>query len=159
MNYLIISLSFLFSFCTFKQTPKILEVGPAGNHFLNITDAVNSATPGDTILAHSGVYNESFEITKSGNALKPITILAKDNNVILDGSKPLAGWKRCEAPARIKGNINWRNIYYTEIPPNSNRININLFQDEKRLSIAQHPRPLDAFYDKSVDDYIRLAVR
>jgi hypothetical protein len=75
--------------------------------------------------------------------------------VILDGSEILTHWRNCRSSGEAGGNRSWREIYFTDIPGNVNRININLFQDDSLLAIAQYPEAKDPFYDENTGEWLQ----
>ena len=77
-------------------------VAPTGNDsgrgnlqhpFVTIQHAANVASAGDTIFIKGGTYRETVTVPHSGTAAKPITFRPyKNQQVILDGADPVAGW-------------------------------------------------------------------
>jgi len=156
-----INVIILFFVCTVFQNQiifcKTLEVGEK-NKFKTIQSAINVADSGDTVLVYEGVYHESIVISKSGTAEKPIVILVhSDDNVILDGSIVLSSWQKCSSASEVGGNPNWNQIYHTKAPKSSNRSNINLFQGESRLFVAQMPEAINPFYDENTKEWIKTS--
>lgn len=68
---------------------QIIHVGGIGNkNYSNIQDAINNASPGDTIYVHSGIYYENIFIGKKINLIgeHPLT-------TIIDGGEGIKGVK------------------------------------------------------------------
>mgnify|MGYP005840015307 CR=1 FL=1 len=122
--------------------------------------------PGDTVVLKGGVvYRGRINVTASGEEGRPITI---DGNsagaygkgpAILDGSRSLTGWQRCASAAEARGNPNWREIFYADIPGPVNWQNVNLTTTEEMLSVAQQPKPSDPFFYNRIADFYLSNIR
>jgi hypothetical protein len=131
----------------------IFEV-KSGGTYTTIQAGVTAAGANDTVLVRAGVYRESVTIGKSGSAGRPFTVKAyPGEQVIMDGSDILAGWTQCTSADQIGGNPNFANIYYVNAPAASNRIKINLFQDDSIITLGQYPQAKNPFYDEETGEW------
>ncbi len=83
---------------TILSAEQILHVYPTGSAlvgekgFRDLSAAVRSATPGDQIWLHGGVYRESWTVDSSGTTNGPLKIRnAPGELVIIDGRDPISG--------------------------------------------------------------------
>lgn len=74
MAFLVLSIVFIY--ISIKPSPTTWDVYPGQS----IQAVLDSAKPGDTVIVHAGVYNQSVVITKSINLI--------ENGAILDGTPP-----------------------------------------------------------------------
>jgi len=68
-------------------------LGP-GRAMRTVQAAVNKLGPGDTCLAHEGVYRETVVFPRSGAEGKPIALRAASRAVVVTGCDPVLGWER-----------------------------------------------------------------
>ena len=74
---------------------------PGGNGttdapFRSIQEGVNHATPGTQVLVADGIYHETIQFMRSGDAENWIQVKAEGNGAILDGAEVLSGdiWEK-----------------------------------------------------------------
>ncbi len=115
--------------------------------------AVVRLLPGDVIRLKGGVvYRGRICLTVSGLPDQPITIDGHsegsfgEGRAILDGSQPVREWRQCASPDEARGNPNWRELYYTDLPGPLNWQDVHLTTAEVILSVAQAPKPSDPFF-------------
>ncbi len=141
------SLALACIFCTSSLLAKTYHIGPSGSKqnpgtqakpFSNLSDAVELARPGDTIIFLEGVYEEPQKADGlKGTAARPIRIVASDDaEVLLDGTRTLnTKWTRISQgvyQAQLKHDI-WQ-----------------LFDDRHALDLARWPNA--SIHDKSLWD-------
>ncbi len=117
--------------------------------------------PGDTVIFRGGVvYRGRLVVSQSGEPGRLITIDGNtdgtfgEGRAILDGSEPITGWRRCTSPEDAGGNPDWDGIFYADIPGPVDWRNINLTAADRRMPVAQDPKPSDPFFqNRTVDFY------
>src|SRR5215469_755036 len=92
-------------------------VSPTGNDaargnvqhpFATIQHAADVASAGDTIFIKGGTYRETVTVPHSGTAAKPITFRPyKNQQVIIDGADPVAGWTAAGAGIYQTSAMTW----------------------------------------------------
>ncbi len=108
--------------------------------FLTINKATGLATAGDEIIVKQGLYREAVGFGQSGAAGSPITLrAAPGQRVIVSGADAITNWQPATS-AVTRGNANWSNIYYADIPFKPSA----LYQDEQPLEKARQPN--DTWY-------------
>ncbi|MEN8191706.1 MAG: right-handed parallel beta-helix repeat-containing protein [Bacteroidota bacterium] len=136
----------------FAKTYKVGE----DQKFKTIQSTLSLSKSGDTVLVFEGIYHESVVIPRSGSKGEPIVILTNPGDkVILDGSIILTGWEKCKSLQHAQRNPNWENIYWINAPKGSNRLSLNLFQNDLRLFVAQMPEAINPFYDENTTEWIK----
>lgn len=86
--------------------------GSAASPLSSISQAINLAQPGDTVLVEAGTYRESLIFNKSGTPDKPITIqAAQPGTVVIDGADPISGWTS-DAGANPTYSVPWNHDFF-----------------------------------------------
>ncbi len=153
INLISVGILIISLFHTITCSAVVIEVVKGGK-YSTIQAGLDAANIGDTVIVREGVYRESLVIGNSGSKNHPFIIKAyPGEKVILNGSEFLTGWVNCISAREVKGNPNWQHIFYAKVPENVNRININLFQGDSILTIAQFPEAKDPFYDEETSEW------
>jgi len=102
----------------------------------------------DELIPEWAEITGSIVVQQSGAEGKPITF---DGNTggkfdtgraIVDGSEPLTGWRKCASAEECRGNPNWKNIWWTEVPyAIADPLQANLYDGQNPVDVAQAPRP------------------
>ncbi len=96
--------------------------------------------PGDTVLVNGGIYRESVSIYKNGTSTKRITLKSDpDKAAILDGTKPITDWHKCQSQEEALGNQYWQNIYKATVVIDKPFSRLSLFENGVYMYIAQEP--------------------
>ncbi|MCP4178969.1 MAG: T9SS type A sorting domain-containing protein [bacterium] len=115
---------------------------------------------GDIILFRGGVvYKGSIRISADGEADNPITYKGDgwgSEKAIIDGSEPIINWQACNSAADVRGNPNWQNIYYADIPETVPWSAVNLQEEGDFLWIAQEPNMPDPFFHDEVECFYEV---
>lgn len=111
--------------------------------------------PGDIIRLAGGVtYRGSIRVPASGDPGKAITYRGDGwgkGKAIIDGSAPFGGpWTRCVSADQLRGNANFKHIYYTEAPPGY-RFTDGTYENSEFIYPAQDPTPSDPFHYDRID--------
>jgi parallel beta-helix repeat protein len=107
-----------------------------------IQHAAELMTAGQTAYVLEGVYNESVRMWNSGTDNAPITFsVYPGNNVTLDGSQRLSGWRPCSSQASCAGAPAWQNLFYTDLPAGVSSTSANLYVGNTLAQVAQDPNP------------------
>jgi hypothetical protein len=87
-----------------------------GQAMRSIQAAVDKLQPGDTLLIRGGTYRETVVFPRSGEAGRPITLKAyQDEKVVVSGCEPVTGW------TLFKDNI-WRAPMPWTLGPGRNQV-------------------------------------
>jgi hypothetical protein len=123
--------------------------------------------PGDKIFFKGGVvYRGNMVVQQSGTEGKPITYDGNSQETfgtgraIVDGSEPLAGWRKCGSADECDGNPNWSNIWWTEVPfPVASPFAANLYEQQNPLDVAQEPKPRCQVWPDPASEYFIFDVK
>ena len=110
--------------------------------------AVVSLSPGDSVLFKGGVfYHGTITCNWSGSAGNPITYGSYGTGCgIIDGSESITGWTQCQSAEECGGNPDWQNIYTSTVPPGTDVLIANMYEDDQMLWPSQDPDLDDPFY-------------
>jgi hypothetical protein len=114
--------------------------------------------PGDILLFRGGVaYCGEIRINHDGVAGNPVIYKGDgwgNEKAIIEGADRLAlKWTQCSSASESKGNANFKNIYYTDLPANFDFFS-GFYEDQQFLWFAQDPNPSSRFnYDNIRDFY------
>jgi len=121
-------------------------------------------SPGDTVLFKGGVvYYGEIAVTSSGEKDKPIAFDGNSGGkfgagrAIIDGSAPVAGWKHVASAEEVKGNPNWKEIYYADVPGSADWKTFCLSSEEGLLPVSQMPKMTDPFFQETVREFYETA--
>ncbi|OON95357.1 MAG: hypothetical protein ATN31_11170 [Candidatus Epulonipiscioides saccharophilum] len=105
------------------------QFGESYTTYNSITDAINSADPGDTIVVHEGIYRETVDINVSN-----LTIKAFENDyVLVTGSDLVSGF----SPV-----YNMPGVYYADVAYSYNESEMpytQVFVNGDEKTMARHP--------------------
>jgi hypothetical protein len=111
--------------------------------------------PGDTVLLKGGVtYRGSIHVPASGEQASPITYKGDgwgQGKAIVDGSAAFGDqWTRCASAEELRGNRNYRSIYYTTAPEGYGFI-AGTYENSEFIYPSQDPTPSDPFHFDRID--------
>ena len=108
--------------------------------------------PGDVVRFKGGVvYRGMIDVRASGVEGKPIVYDGNtDGNwgtgrAVIDGSEPVAGWRKCTGPEDADNNPHWRKLHYTWLPGDADVLTLNLCDGPTMLYLAQSTNPPTPF--------------
>jgi hypothetical protein len=130
----------------------------------SLQKAADGLRPGDTLLLADGTYHQSFKLTKSGTADKPITIKAKTpGKVIITGAmKTTPKFEKVEGaiyktkwvPAKKWSGSGTRQLWV--VADDRNLYNYTSMEEMKTCRSGKNATPLEGFFYQDGEMYVRL---
>lgn len=112
--------------------------------------------PGDVVQFKGGVvYRGSITLNAGGEAGARLVYQGTGwgaGRAIIDGSDLITGWRACRSAADAGGNLNFRQLFTTEVPAERSPFLINLHEidaetgEDRTLYLSQTPNPEDFFF-------------
>ena len=91
-----------------QNHPKADDANPGGRDlpWRTLQRAASSASAGDTVLVHEGVYREQVSLDSSGRPGRPITFRAEKGKVVIAGSDLITDWTQL-AGSVYHATVDW----------------------------------------------------
>jgi hypothetical protein len=129
------------------------------------TDAARAArlAAGDVVLLKGGVtYRGSVRIPASGKPDLPITYRGDgwgQGNAVIDGGAVFGReWTRCESAKELRGNAEYKNVYWTKAPEGYG-FRTGTYEGSEFLYVAQDPAPSDPFHFDRIDQLRKIPAK
>lgn len=112
--------------------------GDADRPFKTIGAALAVVAPGDTVQVRAGIYRETLQIRRNGEAGRPITLMgAPGERVTVTGADAIRNWRRCTAED-AKGNPHHGKLFVVDVPFEPSRL-IQNSRSGKKYALSRLP--------------------
>ncbi|MBP3964294.1 LamG-like jellyroll fold domain-containing protein [Paenibacillus lignilyticus] len=124
--------------------------GTEAEPFLTIQKAADVLLPGETVIVHEGVYEESVRPKYNGTADHPITYKTVDGeNVVISGANLITEpWQTASNPSAVQFNANDANLWKVDVSLPMGNYRNQIFVDGEAMLPSRYPNVAkeDAYY-------------